>query len=210
MWLIIFLCQVAPHDPEDVELEGEKSPRKLFVIHDDSRESRMLLAELHRDWSKYRLDEQHRIAVCLRSQVELIDRKTLPELRLISSGYPYWRLGTRGQLNRFDERAFHDTTRPLMTLFVLHHNLTCDLSRWKRECEQTERQEETRHCQKMIEWLRIAAPDRVAMCHRGEWGLADNIQFIEMQREFADYVGCPASVSPKLPPSPLRPFPWEF
>jgi len=211
MWLIIFLCQAAPPAPEDVEPEPvEKAPRKLFVIYDDSRESRMLLAELQRDWSKFGLDELNRIAIFLRSEVVLVDCKSVAELRLISSGYPYWRLGTRGELNRFDERTFHDTGRPLATLHALHWNQTCDLSTWKRECEQVQHQEEMKHWHQVIEWLRVSAPDRAGNCRNClEWGLAENIRFIEMQREYANYVGFPVYVAPKLPASPFRLFPWE-
>ncbi len=168
----------------------------------------MLVREINREWAKYGLTELHRVAVEMRAEVELIHRNDDGKFRLISAGFPYWRLGTRGRLNRFDERAFNDTSRPLLTLAAIHHNSTVDLSDWKKECEAVQAKAENEHICRVAGWLAISAPDR----WRGfsaEWGLAENLLFLETDREFRSFVGYPAFVPPKLAPSPLKAMPWE-
>ncbi len=205
MWLILFLCQAVPPPPEEVE--PITAPRRLFVIHDDSRESKMLVRELNRDWAKHGLHDLARIAEELRPQVELVHQHDDGAYRRLT-GFPFWRLGERGSLNRFDERAFHDTGRPLLTLAAIHHNSTVDLKPWKIECERLTDKAEEKHLHAVNAWLRIAAPDRVNRT-ASEWGLAENYQWLRVQSEFAGCVGFPAFVAPKLPKSPLKLMPWE-
>ncbi len=201
---IIFalLCQLVPApelpDPEPVQADS----RKLVIVYDDSRESRMILAELNRDWHKYGLRDEYLVQVYLLAYTETVRNTDRFSLQ------PKWKYGTGGKLNEFDPRTFHDTARPLHTLHAIHQNCVLDLSGWKQSCERLQDHAEREHCNEATKWLRIAAPDRLNDIPHYEWGLADNIRFLSLEREFGA-AGYPAYVPPVLPARPTVAMPWE-
>lgn len=215
--LLLILAQLppAPAAVDDTISPAHVAERKFVVIHDDGPESRLLVSELTRDWTRGRkcpatmkgwIELQSHVA----KSVTLSPRRLAgPEFRHAIDGYPFIRYGERGAIRRFPREAFVDTGTPLLTMHSLIRNETLDLSDWRTQCEHISFTAEMGHVAKLRK-LASSFPGEVEsgwFAH--EWGEADNMAFIRSSERYRHWDGFPVYVEPKLPPRPRVPFPWE-
>jgi len=107
--------------------EFDKIVDSLYIVYDDSRESRMLIDELERDWSSY--DDSLEGIDQLRDNlpvkeiilVDFKDIKALNDNRIRNelSRYPAYRFGVAGDIKSFPTTAFTCDTWPLYTIQAL-------------------------------------------------------------------------------------------
>lgn len=211
---ILVLAQLFPPlaPCEEPVPEKPQDSRKFYVIVGTNRESRMMAAELTRDWMVKRCPELERLRqlqceVCRRVEIQQPGR----EFRLVRDGYPFWKYGERGVVRYFDPRTFSDTGRPLETLAAMIHNETIDLQEWRSECDAIQQRAEYGHVQQATAWLRANVPDELKEfgATDTEFGVSPSAEFLRIQGRFQTYDGFPVYEEPQFPPKPLRPMPWE-
>jgi hypothetical protein len=123
-------------------LKYNVSVTTLFLVYDDSRDSKMLISELNRKWSDYEdlsiCDELiDNLAVKELVLIDLKDIKSLNKYRIKNQPekYPAYRFGVAGEIQSIPKTAFSCTTWPIYTLDALA-NKNSDRSRvWTLKVE---------------------------------------------------------------------------
>lgn len=215
---MVALCQLAPipdlYNPAAKHVDS----RRFVVICDQNRESKIIRSELTRDWtaSGKKSPPKLRAWASLQSRVsgmvKIVGREHAgPEFRHVNEGYPYYRLGDRGEVRRFPEEMFFGSGTALLSMDVLIANETMDLAPWKNECYEVNIHAELSHVCDVVRWLKKSLPQELGEDSRFDprWGEADNIGFLYVESRYSAYDGYPTYAPPELPPAPLRRFPWE-
>lgn len=196
------------------ELVG-RSRLEIFV--DDSPSSKLLHAELTRDWTKgetlkrdlrlWHMDHR-RIVVSNRSHITFVDQKRQRR----PTPCPSYRWGEYGEPVLFDQRAFLVSGRPLETVEALIAEYDLDLTAWKTRRDTAEMWARIEHCGRIRQWF------------QNNYGLNlfdDDVQadlfpeldiysMSELEKKFGTYPGCPKYVPPIEEPKPKALMPWDI
>ena len=223
--LLALFCQPAPHLPED-DPEA-RFPRPFLVYVDDSPRSKLLVAELTRDWTSpaanVRLSQatleylcglnDRRVTVMARSRI-ILKASAPPTMRHLSE-YPCFTYGEYGKVERFDQRMFCESGFCLFSMETMIHNADVDVPAWQRACERARDTAEMNDRSSILSWLR----DSLVNEYNDLWASDDSEdsataipihQSCDRLRErFADYDGCPGFIPAVMPPCPLWRFPFE-
>lgn len=177
-------------------------PRLFELRIGIDQHSKHLESELTRDWNARGIS--HQTERLRHIQFRLRDRVKLVSDPLETS--PAWRYGEYQAWQKFDERAFSDTGRPLETLQVIIHNTELDLVEWKKECAEAEWSAELAHWRTAWAWVKKHHPDRFKADKWTEydWDIARRFR-----ERYDTLEGFPQYVPPILPPCPLMAMPWE-
>lgn len=211
--LLAILMQTPPAPP--LPYGGEPETRKFIIYHDDGPDSRLLVSELSRDWTSGK--ERPPIAARdfaglqaeLRKSIILTHRsKAGREFERIYD-YPQFSFGDRGQLRKFDRRAFTASGTALLTLQVIIENESIDLGEWRSDNEWKVDAAESRWLFNATMHLKATAPITYANL-RAENDLREiTVNFTEFRRRYGHLPGMPEYIEPTLPPPPFKKMPWE-
>lgn len=193
-------------------------PRKLYIVYDDSNESKFLYSELTRDWLSKGVNQasldMNNIQASLRTEIELIYRYENQKYRFISVGYPCYFYGEYGTPERFPSQGFNEVSYPLRTTQSILSEYTTDLNKWKSECENIRELDEWNHYLALKEYLKKNLPDEanpIINCNDPEldcWIPWMDI-YAQLVERFGYYDGIPQFIESELPESPVIKRPWE-
>ncbi len=194
-----------------------QQPGILYV--DDSPPSRLIVAELTRDWlapaSRIELDSpqmamlsehvERQSRVMKRLTIVRLERRSLVDLPAIA-------FAAYGDPVSIDRRAFAASGVPLLTVETLLLNSDMDLSRWRETCQRRMRLARREHMLVTTGWLHKN--------HRDIWerlvlkGMSFNDATLVAWTDYLDgeyhqIDGYTRFSVPVMPNSPLRLMPWE-
>lgn len=194
--------------------------KKLYVLYDNDPNSKLLHAELTRDWRRgssgdtvsamLPIWENRRETIMKR--VVLLNKREEREFRLSGIKTPAYRFGEYEAFQEFDPRTFCTSTFPLRTVESLVANYHADMAWWRRKCKElTEEADhqffERVHCwaseNYLVEWMKFNYE------HFSIEKQFQNPNHKELLDRFGKLPGCPEWKEPELPECPEIPFPWE-
>lgn len=212
--LVAMICQPEQHIDS----------RKVIVVYDDSRNSKHLVSEMTRDWSKRPDGDGSNTPLLssivalqseLKAKVELVHKSKLGIWRN-EEEFPKWKYGDYGKLQSFDERSFICSGMPLLTLHSVVTNQTADVSEWRQKCLDVTEEHNRAFCRSALAWLKVNKPiefekieNGTAVEYAGYCPLEYRFESRELIDRFGRFRGFPELTAPKLPESPLRLMPWE-
>lgn len=211
--LVALICQ--PNEHVD--------SRKIVIVYDDSRNSKCLVSELTRDWSKASTGESIKSPLVasivslqseLKPKIELVHKSKLGIWR--DEEFPRWKYGEYGKLEPFDDRMFICSGMPLLTLHSIASNQTVDLTSWRQKCLDLTEEHNRAFCRSALSWLKVNKPvefekieNDTAVEYAGYCPLEYRFEASELVDRFGKFRGFPELTAPKLPESPMRLMPWE-
>ena len=210
--MLIFLLQ----NPEESAVPN----RTLYIVYDDSNESKFLHSELTRDWNSKGVSEasteMDKIQKDLAEKIVLLyryDTKNL-KLRNISVGYPCFYYGEYGTPQKYPVEAFNEVSYPLRTTQAIYSEITTDLTAWKDACKHKEEMTRWNHYLSISEFGNIfpGDVDNLAEVNAPEdddnWIPWEDFYPVLIYR-FKDYDGFPQIEKITYPENPIIKRPWE-
>lgn len=194
--------------------------RTLYIVYDDSNESRFLKSELTRNWlSKGESEvtlEMNNIQQELAEKIILIYRYDLQNTRYrnISVGYPCYFYGEYGTPEKFPTETFNEVSYPLRTTQAIYSEFTTDLSSWKEELKHREEMAIWNHFVEVNAFIRDNFPTEYEKSFESSDPEIENwIPWIERYKililKFDTYDGFPQKDKVIPPDNPLINKPWE-
>lgn len=213
MYLFIILLFLTENPIDNI------SQRKLNIVYDDSPQSKMLYAELTRDWLSKGVNEaslhMNNIQADIRLKINLIDRygKDI-KYRNISVGYPCYFWGDYGTPEKYPDLTFNETSYPLRTTQSIISEFTVDASEWKSACKQADELADWDHYLELRNFARSNFPqelDKLFECYDPEidcwipWSETYKI----LKEKFSEYDSAPSFKPAVYPECPIIKKPWE-
>lgn len=118
----------------------------FYIVYDDSRESKMMLRELERDWSSYdksleKIDElRDNLPVRELILIDYKDIKALDKHKIRNEvkKYPAYRSSASGEIKSFPSTAFACSTWPLLTIDALGNQASNRVEVWLKKASKIE------------------------------------------------------------------------
>lgn len=195
------------------DTDEHRSDRKIVIYHDEGRDSKVLVSELTRDWHPNRSTTLAIISTIqsdLKQRVELVHRdKAGLEFSRIHDGYPFYRYGQYGEIQKFDRRMFSTSGQCLLALKSIVDNQSINTTLWKESCETAAYCSERRHQQEVAAWIATVSWLSYEQLMADTEGGIETLHPTDLQSRFCAYGGIPEYIAPVLPESPLKKMPWE-
>lgn len=208
---ITFLLQ----NPEESTVPN----RTLYIVYDDSNESKFLYSELTRDWNSKGINEasaeMDKIQKDLAEKIVLLyryDAKNL-KLRNISAGYPCFYYGEYGTPERYPIEAFNEVSYPLRTTQAIYSEITTDLTKWKDSCKYAEEMAAWDHYLELNNFAKgfDAEYSKMIECNDPEFDcwIPWAETYILLKDRFGQYDSAPTMKRVNYPKKPIIERPWE-
>lgn len=168
--------------------------RDLVIIHDDSKESKIILAELKRDWT-VKEDIPSAVMAIQRGRQQWVRSRT----KLVKGDKLYYKFGDYGKVEHFDERMFMASGMCLYSLEAIIVNFSVNLSEWEQNCERIKNSAESVYAYNIYTWL------------RKKHSIDDSYTYdvATIKKDYGHLTGFFEYVEPSYPPNPMMLFPWE-
>lgn len=193
----------------------------VYIILDDSNNSKFLKSELTRTWNKGIVSdvamEMSKIQQSLASKIILIDRYDINNLkyRNLKCGYPCYAYGDYEFPTKFPDLMFNEVSYPLRSTDTIIHNIFVDDLEWRVECETRKDMAVWKYKNECLKWVMDNFSvefnrelEKYAPGDEDDFP-CDPLAADRATEYFRDYDGFPRFEPPEMPPSPYKRFPWE-
>lgn len=190
---------------------------RAVIYCDDGPHSRILVAELQRDWlapsASVTLTREavSRLGGFRCRQARVMGRCSIVRTD-IAAVRPAISFSEYGEPVSIDARAFCASGMALWAVDVMLENADTDLSGWRCECLRRMRQARREHILRTAGWLHSRHRDLwetlvLKGLSFGDAGLVGWTDYLDGEYDSLD--GYTRFVIPEMPKSPLKPLPWE-